>query len=250
MAGTDFYDDDLNQPPRGPGAPRGLGGEGRDKKAMSSDDALAGRASDLNLTGMRRHQKDVTQQATQAVQELEMLKQRQEQLERERKELEQAQRQHDTFTRGKKELSAYLRKSLTSLDRDQVETQRYLEVITAARGRFREMLEEIDKLDEDGWDTERVSDELVRGLTVLEDSRGEYNRTMARLEAMKSRESDTLGGGGEASASYDLGPFEGRSEARGFVDWLKIGAAVTLPLIVALAVLLAVYAGLVFNGYL
>ena len=251
MANTDFYDDDLSQPPRTPLGSRGLGGEGRDKKSMNSDDAMAGRASDLNLTGMKRHQKDVTEQATQALHELEQLRQRQEQLEREKKVLEQAQRQQETFTRGRKEMTGYLRKSLTSLERDDVETQRYLELISSARTRFREMLGEVDALNEDEWSEEQLSDELSRGLTVLEEIRGEYNRTMARLEASKSRESDTLASTREVAASaYDPGALEPAMGARSFADWIKIGAAVTLPLMVTLFLLLLVYTSLVYYGFL
>jgi hypothetical protein len=217
---------------------------------MSSDDVLGGRASDLNLTGMRRHQQDVTDQTAQAQHELEKLRQRQEQLEREKRELEQAQLQQDQFTRGKKELSGYLRKSLTSLERDQVETQRYLEIITAARSRFRELLGDLDELDEDAWPENQISEELTRGQTILEESRNEYNRTMARLEATRSRESETLASGGGGSSAYDLGSYEGVGGGRGFLDWIKIGFAVSLPLIVTLTILLLVYIGMVYSGYL
>ena len=244
MPGTDFFDDDLVKqrdaakrirmgPTEEPVETLGEGG-GRDEVPVRP-------VSDFNLTRMAKHKAEVNEQATIASQELDRLRKRQEQLEQEKRSLEEMQRKHEDYERGKREMTEHLKRSLITLERQEVETQRLVEMLSSTRKRFKAMLNDVEDLKEEEWPEDAIRDNLARSLGVIEETRMEYNKALAKIEAVK----------GEAktpSATATTAPtvlFDdhgyGHEAERPFSYWVKVGLAVSLPLVVTLLIIAIVY---------
>lgn len=234
MSGTDFFDDDLvRQRDSAKRIKMGPGDEPAEPMAGAAD--LGGRGlGELNLTRIARHRKEVDNQASVATQELDRLRKRQEQLESEKRELEDLRRKHEEYGRGKREMLDHLKRSLIGLERREVETQRLSELLGSTRTRFRQLLEDIESIQDESWPEDKVREELNRSLVIIEEARAEYNKSMAKIDANKNEAS-------APSANQQSVLFEERyhaaEEEKPFSYWVKIGCAVTLPLAVILFIL-------------
>lgn len=251
MAGTDFFDDDLVR--QRESAKRIKMGPGDEPAEMMDD---AGGSSDipsrpvgeLNLTRMARHRKEVENQASIATQELDRLRKRQEELESEKRNLEEMRRKHEDYGRGKREMMDHLRRTLGSLERKELEAQRLGELLGSTRGRFKEMLATIEALKEENWPEDRIRDELNRSLGVIEEARMEYNKAMAKIEALKGEAQPAPAASSPAVVFEDR--YSGGGEDHSFSHWLKIGFAVSLPLSATLLLLALLYAVAIFSGWI
>ncbi|HMP73671.1 MAG TPA: hypothetical protein PKE55_10455 [Kiritimatiellia bacterium] len=247
MGSTDFFDDDLiRQRDRATRIKMGPGDEPAPAKGGGAEEGVSRQVSDFNLTRMARHKQEVDEQATRALQEIEVLRKRQEQLEQEKRELEDARRKQEDFERGKREVTGSLQRSLTMLERDYLETQRQLELMASTRGRFRELLSELESIQEDAWPEDRVHEELLRGLAVVEEAREDYNKSMARLDAV----SQGRGPGSEEVAAVRFESRGSGGDGTSVMYWLKVGLGVTGPLAGTLVVLFLIYLMLALNGWL
>ncbi len=248
MAGSDFFDDDLiRQRDRANRIKMGPGDEPTAAREAAADEPAGRQVSDLNLTRMARHKQEVDSQTTRAMQELELLRKRQEQLESEKRELEEFKRKSEEFERGRRDVIANIRRSLSSIERDELETQRLLELLQGTQTRFKSLLANVEDIKEQSWSEENIRVELTRALGMIEDARMEFNRSVAKIEAVKSERS-----GAPASAAPAPVLFDDTSSSydhdKSFSHWLKIGAAFSLPLIITLVVLGVVYMGLLMSG--
>lgn len=245
MAGKDFFDDDLvRQRERGgridlnePAVPLSEGG---------SINAPPRQVADLNLTRMARHRKDVDEQATQALQELEKLRKRQEALESEKRHLEELRRHHDDYDRGRREMSDHLRRSLVVIERQEAEAQRLVELYNATRHRFKDLLSAVEGINEDEWPEDQIRGELNKALALIEEARTEYNKAMARLEAARGTD------GAEAGQNRSAVLFEelpGGREEKDFGHWFKIGLAVSIPIIITLVLAFVIFLTGQLNGW-
>lgn len=241
MSGTDFFDDDLvrqrdstKRIKMGPG----------DEPVESMGDPLEGGdvpvrpVSDFNLTRMARHRKEVDTQSAIAAQELERLRKRQEQLEQEKRDLEELRRRQDEYERSKRELTELFKRSLVTLERREVDAQRMVELLGATRARFKEHLAVIESLQEEGWPEDRIRDELNRSLGVLEQARMEYNKAIAKIDAVKSEATPPTGA--PPAVVFEDHAYADDAE-KPFAYWLKVGFAVSLPLMVVIAVVALVF---------
>ncbi len=247
MANTDFFDDDLiKQRDDGKRIKLGPGDEpiGTLSDIGTSDEVPVRSVSDLNLTRMAKHKQEVDEQMVGAVQELERLRKRQEDLEREKKELEDLRRKQEEFERGKREMSERFTQSLVSLEKEELQAERVSELLGATRKRFKGLFGEIQAINEELWPEEQVRDELNKALTVLDDARMEYNKAMSKIDAVL----------GNKKAAPDHLPmvFEetkaSSDEERPFVYWFKVGVAVSLPLIITLVAITALFVILHTSG--
>lgn len=244
---NDFFDDDLiRQRDRATRIKMGPGDEPVPREP-ASDDALVRGVSELNLTRMARHKQDVDSQATRAMQELEVLRKRQEQLEIEKRELEEFKRKSEEFERGKRDMVANLKRSLTSIEREEMESQRMLELLESNRNRFKTILTDLDGINEQSWSDANIRVELTRALGVIEDARVEYNKAMAKIEAAKSERA-----GGRTEPSLEPVVFQDGGtigDEKSFGHWLRVGMAFSLPLIVTLIVVKVVDIVMSMYGY-
>jgi len=226
MASTDFFDDDLVKH--------------RKTKAEvepGSTEAPGRPVSDFNLTRMARQKESVEESMAHAAQELERLRQRQENLEKEKHVLEDLRRRQAEYERGKREMLEYLNQSLISLEKDELNAENLLEMVKNTRLKCRGWLADIDAINEESWVEDQFREELSKGLARIEDIRLEYNKAIAKIEAMSHEEKKV------ATAHHPISFDDAdavRSE-KSFVYWLKVGFAVSLPLIFTFVVLWLMY---------
>jgi hypothetical protein len=242
MPGTDFFDDDLIRQRDAPKRIRMGPGDEEPAPAAPAGDGAARPVSDLNLTRMTRHRQEVVDQTAVAVQELERLRQRQEEIESEKRHLEDLRKKHDDYDRGKRDLLENLRRSLVVLERQEVEAGRMMEVLGVTRKRFKDLLAEIESIKEEAWPEDRVREELGRHLGIIEEARMEFSKSVAKIDALKG---DAVpGAAGRAAVLFEE---HSGHEERHFGDWLKIGVAVSLPIVITLVILGVVIAVVVTN---
>lgn len=246
--GTDFFDDDLVRE-REAALKIKLDGEGggapRDGNIPSSRDLPNRPVSDLSLTHLARHKQEVTEQMVDKAQELDRLRVRQEELEKERRLLEEMRTKQEAFDSGRRELKSRLKESLARLEKDRLQAERLAELLDETRRLFRERLDEVSALNEEEWDDESLLDELNRSLGLLETVRADYNKAMAKIEAVQPHEPAAAN---SSAPALTFGESAGSAAGtmQGFGYWLRSGLAFTLPLMVLLAVLALVWMGLYF----
>lgn len=233
MSTRDFMDDDLipqrgdlNQIRMGPGDVPPTRGE-----------PVSSGPGDLDLPLMTRHKQQIDAEAAQAAERLERLRQAQEDLERKKRELEDARKKQLDFLKGKQELVEHLSQSLATLERSELRATQMAEAYQNTRRAFRGLLDEISAIDEESWNDANVREEISIALGRINEARMEYNKSMARIEAMAGPET-AAGEGGHKPIIFEE-PAAAREE-KGFGHWLLVGLAVSLPLVVLISILLII----------
>ncbi|MFA5043338.1 MAG: hypothetical protein WC381_01740 [Kiritimatiellia bacterium] len=237
MSNTDFIDDDLiqrrdvvkevNMGPAHKGLPV--------SDVPRSEPVPTG---DLNLTPLTRRNEEINSQVATKLDELERLRTKQEALEREKNSLENLRNNQEKYESGKREMIDHLEKSLIALEREEIGLNQRLELLTETERRFKKMLNDMRGFNEEQWatDTDGLREDLSKALVVIDNTRKEYNKAYARIEAM--RESHNIGVIAKP-AMQDESAGLGRYP-RGFWDCVKTGLAFSLPLVVLLIVLIVV----------
>ena len=171
-------------------------------------------------------------QVQKAQEQLLQLKRQQEQIEKQKRELEELSRRQDELEHGRGEMADKLTRSLVVLEREAYNAQSRLEQIRAARESFGQHLQLIEAIDPKSWNSSDLHKELSRALSTVDEARTVYNEQRSRLQAA-----------GEGDASLpDVGTDAYESSAgRSFSQWLQIGVALTLPLIIFGAIALALF---------
>src|SRR5690242_20378311 len=163
-------------------------------------------------------------QVQKAQEQLLQLKRQSEQIEKQKRELEELSRRQEELERGRAEMTDKLSRSLVILEREGYESQKKLEQIRATHESFTQHLQLLEAIDPKAWNPAELPKELSRALSTVDDARAEFSQQRSRLEAS----------GGESS-EIDL-PEVTHAAAwlggKSFAEWLTIGFAVTLPLIV------------------
>jgi chromosome segregation ATPase len=164
-------------------------------------------------------------QVQKAQEQLLQLKRQQEQIEKQKRELEELSRRQEELERGRAEMSDKLTRSLVILEREAFEAQKRMEQLRATRESFAQHLEVLEGIDPRTWNPADLNKELSRALSTVDDARTEYNQQRSRLQA--TADETEVAPLPETSAS-----FEGNGMAHSFAQWLQIGFAFTLPLII------------------
>jgi chromosome segregation ATPase len=164
-------------------------------------------------------------QVQKAQEQLQQLRRQAEMIEKQKRELEELSRRQEELERGRAEMTDKLSRSLVILEREGYDSQKKLEQIRATHESFTQHLQLLESIDPKGWNPAELPKELSRALSTVDDARTEFSQQRSRLEA----------GTGESSeidlpdvASGSIGLAGGRS----FLQWMQIGFAVTLPLII------------------
>lgn len=244
--GTDFFDDDLVRERESALKIKLDGDSGpRDGHIPSSRDLPNRPISDLTLTHLARHKQEVTEQMVDKSEELNRLRARQEELERERRLLEEMKQKQEAFDAGRRELKDRLNESLLRMEKERLQAERLAQLLEETRRMFRERLDEILAVKEDEWNEDTFVDELNRSLVLLENVRSDYNKAMAKIDAVRPGGTDEAAAKSRPLSFAD--PVAARTgEAKGFRYWLAAGLAFTLPMMALLALLAAVWMGLYF----
>ncbi|HBA85564.1 MAG TPA: hypothetical protein DCZ95_15890 [Verrucomicrobia bacterium] len=237
MANTDFFDDDLIKQRDATKKIR-LGSSDEPVGTLSdpsaSDEVPVRPVSDFNLTRMAKHKHEVNEQVATAMQELERLRKRQEDLEREKRDLEDLRRKQQDYDAGKREMIERLSQSLVILEKDELQAERLTELLASTRKRFKTMQSDIESLREDTWPEDQIRDELSKALVILDDARLEFNKGMAKIDAATGENQQTTSQSKAVIFEERHGHDE---ETRDFMYWMKVGLAVSTPLMATLVIL-------------
>jgi chromosome segregation ATPase len=163
------------------------------------------------------------------------LKRQSEQIEKQKRELEELSRRQEELERGRAEMSDKLTRSLVILEREAYDTQKKLEGLRATRESFGQHLELIEAIDPKSWNQGELPKELSRALSTVDDARAEFSQQRSRLQAADNPGED-IALPDAASDVSDL--IDG---GRSFGQWVQIGLAITLPLIIFGIIALAVF---------
>ena len=211
---TDFFDNDLS------------------RTTAPGDEAL----TESSVTRMTRQKEQLTNQVADTAEEIERLRMRQDELEHEKTSLEELNRKQDEYERSKKNIIENLSRNLVLMEKDEILANRMVELLSASRARFKEILAEIRDIREELWGDSGFEEELDKALALIESARMEYSKAIAKVDA----ESWQKGDGQAQLATLDEA---GRHTLvnKGFFFWLKVGVAVSLPLIAVLLLLIVGY---------
>ena len=165
-------------------------------------------------------------QVQKAQEQLLALKRQQEQIEKQKRELEELSRRQEELERGRTEMSDKLTRSLVVLEREAYDSQKKLEQIRATRESFDQHLALLESIDPKSWNPADLHKELSRALSTVDDARAEFSQQRSRLSASTSEDGSDVA---LPEATPEVG---GLGSANGFVQWMQIGFALTLPLII------------------
>ncbi|OGV59438.1 MAG: hypothetical protein A2283_09235 [Lentisphaerae bacterium RIFOXYA12_FULL_48_11] len=223
---TDFFDDDLIKASN-------ARAEGLDDNDAIPVQPILG----ATLGKMARKKEEMSSQAANAAQEIERLRMRQEELEREKNALEELTRKQDQYERDKTDILEKLEKSLVAMEREESQATRMVELLSESRSRFKNTLTDIRAINEELWGDHNFTDELNRSVALIEAARMDYKKALAKIEAANWHVSPA--DGAEKTALDAMG-FEPGVE-KDFGYWIKIGFAVSLPLMAMVVVVLGLY---------
>lgn len=214
--GTDFIDDDLS------------------RKAAEAGDA------ESSASRLSRQKEQLTNQVADTAEEIERLRMRQDELEHEKTSLEELNRKQDEYARSKKDIIENLSRNIILMEKDEVLANRMVELLSASRARFKDVLSEIRDIREESWSEAEFEEELDKALALIESARMEYSKAVAKIDAESWQK-----GGGQAPLATLEDAGRGALANKGFLFWFKVGVAVSLPVML---VLLLLFFGYVLSG--
>ena len=165
-------------------------------------------------------------QVQKAHEQLLQLKRQQEQIEKQKRELEELSRRQGELEQGRAEMTDKLTRSLVVLEREGYDTQKKLEQLRATRESFGQHLQLLEAIDPKDWNPTDLHKELSRALSTVDDARAEFSQQRSRLYAGTNEES------GDVALPEVATDYSGVGGGRTFGQWVQIGLALTLPLIV------------------
>lgn len=172
---------------------------------------------------------DINRQVTAAQQALVELKQRQEELERERTQLEEARRRRLEFEQGREEMLQHLTRGLGLLTDAEQTARRDAEQLARTLTDLRDAYDKVSALHEESWNADTYQTELSRALVVLENARMEWNSAQVKWPVLDGRGASPASR--PSGAEGDSGPqlLAGRSP----MEMARLGLALTWPIAVA-----------------
>lgn len=225
MANTDFFDDDLRAD-HAATPPVAIQKPVVDAADLAADE----KAEEMSISRLNRHRDQVEGQVASTVRDIERLRQRQEDLERERQELEGVRARQDEYEVGKRKIIHQLNESLLALEKEEVRSTQLAELYGATRSSFKEMLMEVEGIDERKWSQETLFEELEQSQLVIDSIRVECSKSLAKVDAISSEARP------QAPEAEQAGVDDTHSPGLSFGYWLKVGAAISIPVFVALVV--------------
>jgi uncharacterized protein YnzC (UPF0291/DUF896 family) len=151
------------------------------------------------------------------------LRERQNQIEKEKLRLEELTRKQEELEHGRNEMADKLSRAIIVVQRETEEAQRRLEQLNSIQESFSEHLHNLDEIDPKAWNGRDLPKELTRALGTVDDARSAYARSHAKIAPSSDIEPAILD---------EEGDFFHESGDVGFVYWLRNGLAFTLPLLI------------------
>lgn len=185
---------------------------------------------------LSRQRENLSRNMVDASEEIERLRLRQEELEKERRALEELSSKQTEYERGKKETVEKLQKSIIWIEKEEQQAQRMVEIFSETRSRFRQMLNTLTAINETGWSETVFEVELNKALVTVDMASTDMNKALSRIEAASWHKD--VAGNDRGNVLDAIG--QSSSPDRGFLHWMKIGLAFSLPLIVIILVFVVV----------
>ncbi len=185
----------------------------------------------------------IDSQVQKAQEQLLQLKRQQEQIEKQKRELEELGRRQEELDRGRAEMTDKLTRSLVVLEREAYDAQKKMEQLRATRESFGQHLELLESIDPKTWNPSDLTKELSRALSTVDDARTEYSQQRSRLQANSNEQHHDMPLP-ETSSGYETAA----TPAHTFAQWLQIGLAFTLPLIISGLIALVIFLSMTRSG--
>lgn len=175
-------------------------------------------------------------QVQRAQEQLLLLKRQQEQIEKQKRELEELSRKQEDLEKGRADMIEKLSRSLVVIERETYETEKRVEQLRLTNATFAQHLDSLERINPKSWNNLDLHKELSKALSVVDDARAEYTKSLTKINAKSDSEVIS------PSASRIEETFDLPHDDEGFMVWLKRGFAFTLPLLIfGLCVLVAFY---------
>jgi len=181
-------------------------------------------------------------QVQKAQEQLQLLKRQQEQIEKQKRELEELSRRQEELERGRAEMTDKMTRSLVILEREGYDSQKKLEQIRATHESFTQHLQLLESIEPKSWNPAELPKELSRALSTVDDARTEFSQQRSRLEAGATSDSQ------EMHLPETAAEFGSSVGGKSFGQWMQIGLAVTLPLIIFGCIALVVFLWMAAKG--
>lgn len=201
--GTDFVDTDYSSP----------------RAASPGQKAPSREELDAQLTGTQ--------------QQLAKLKEAQDQLERTRAAVEEMRRRHADFTAGRSETLQSLTRGIGLLQKSEEDARRDSELLSRTLEGLRSSLSQVERLNEQAWNSETWEQELTKALTTIENARLEYHSARLKWPVLEGK----APGPAEAPQATESALPVWASLPIGRL--FRLGFALTWPLVLAMAALAA-----------
>src|SRR6201988_4802104 len=167
-----------------------------------------------------------------AQEQLLQLKRQQETIERQKRELEELSRKQEELEKGRAEMIKNLSRSLVVIERQTYETEKRVEQLKGSAAAFAQHLRPLERINPKTWNNGDLHRELSKALSAVDDARGEYSKSITKINA--ESEGEVL----EPMGNPDFADYP--ADDGSFVTWFKRGVAFTRPLIIFGLIVLAI----------
>lgn len=225
---TDFFDHDLRVDHRTPARAPDDGGE-------PVRDTISSRA----ISRLVEQKQERTTQVAGAVQEMELMRLRQRELEQEKDKLEALTRKQESYEQAKRSTAEQLERASVLFDKQAADALRAAEVLSTIRKQFEDCLQEIQQIDENRWGTDAFEVELNKAIAIVDHAQTQYKQGVSKVNAVSLTKSAPA----EIEPASLLSP-----KPESFVTWVKMGLAFSLPLMMVVVVCFLVW--LLLSGVL
>ena len=199
---------------------------------VDTDFVNAGRAPFSTTTtasplagGRAPTREEIESKVSEAQLKLAELKRAQEELERERAALEETRRRQIEFKTGREEMLQALTRGVGLLEQAEFSARLQAEQMAKTMAEFREALERLKSINEEGWTKENYSIELTRATTTIENARMEWNSARLKFPILSGETAEELSGKQDKSTVAELSELN-------IAQLCKLGFALTWPLLV------------------
>lgn len=167
------------------------------------------------------------------------LRREQDEIEQRRGELEELRRRQELYVRQRGQVNDDLAGGLVTLERGIASATDRLEWMHETRSRFRDLLTQVEAIDDRAWTPQTLHEELHSALRLLDDARIEHARVQEKLNDMNAPRA--------APELEQLRP-DSAGAPQDFVGMLKLGFAVALPTAIVLGAALLILAMMLQKG--
>jgi len=179
------------------------------------------------------YQEDFEDQVHVAQEELATLRQKQEQLERQKTELEELSQKKEAFTAGRVRILAELEGYNSALMNEASDAQRLADECLDTKEIFEHHMRTVQCLRPESWSRTDLRGELARAIGYIDSAEDDIAKVHPLLSSLGAAKKKSFKSAASRTASSDS------SDGQPFSYWVKAGLAFTLPLM-AFAVIMSI----------